>query len=103
GCASSQSSLSNSSNIVNDVQEFTIDGIPVLMRQSTASPVVSAILFIRGGTTAVPADQPVSVEAFAMRVAAASGSQRMGKAFYRRRLVQMGTGIGGEDGGDYSA
>jgi len=104
GCASSQSSsLSNSSNIVNDVQEFTVDGIPVLMRQSTASPVVSAILFIRGGTTAVRPDQPVSIEAFAMRVAAASGSQRMGKSYFRRRLVQMGTGIGGEDGGDYSA
>jgi zinc protease len=85
------------------VQEFTVDGIPVLLRTSTAAPVVSAILFIKGGSTALRPDQPISLEYFAMNVAAASGNQRISKSYFRRKMVGMGTAISGDDGRDYSA
>ncbi len=78
-------------------------GIHVLFRQSTSAPVVSSILFIRGGESASPPDEPVSSEYFTMRVVAVSGSQRTDKAYFRRKMVSMGTGISGEDGRDYSA
>ncbi len=99
GCSSSHS---YSSNIVSDVQEFDVAGIHVLMRQSTSAPVVSAVLFIRGGESAAPADEPASNEYFTMNVVAASGSQRISKAHFRRKMVRMQTGIGGSDGRDYS-
>lgn len=105
-CASSKRSTSSRlpiSDVVSDVQQFSVDGIPVLLRTSTAAPVVSAILFIRGGSTALKPDEPVSLEYYAMNVAAASGSQRIGKSYFRRKMVGMGTAISGDDGRDYSA
>jgi zinc protease len=101
-CSSSSSSTYNS-NVVSDVQEFDVAGIHVLMRQSASAPVVSAILFIRGGESAAPQDEPISNEYFTMNVVGASGSQLIPKEHYRRKLLSMGTGIGGQDGRDYSA
>jgi zinc protease len=101
-CSSSNSSTYNS-NVVSDVQEFDVSGIHVIMRQSTSAPVVSVILFIRGGESAAPQDEPVSTEYFTMNIVAASGSQRIDKAHFRRKMVSMGTGISGQDGRDYSA
>jgi zinc protease len=99
GCSSSKP---YSSNVVSDVQEFDVAGIHVIMRQSTAAPVVSAVLFIRGGESVAPADEPASNEYFTMNVVAASGSQRVGKEHYRRKMTSMQSGIGGSDGRDYS-
>jgi zinc protease len=101
GCSSSNSS-SYSSNIVSDVQEFDVAGVHVIMRQASAAPVVSAVLFIRGGESAAPADEPASSEFFTMNVVAASGSQRVGKEHYRRKMTSMQSGIAGSDGRDYS-
>ena len=106
-CATSHSStsglLADSANIVTGVQEFDVASIHVIMRQSASAPVVSAILFIKGGSGLTPPDEPVSTEYFAMNVAAASGSERTGKAYFRRKMVGMGTAIRGESGNDYSA
>lgn len=108
-CGSSSSTtnknnaLAHSEDIVGDVQEFDISGIHVLLRQSAAVPVVSAILFIKGGANMTPANEPIMTETFAMAIAAASGSQRTPKSIFRRRMVRMGGGILGEAGNDYSA
>ncbi len=102
GCSEGHSA-SYSANVVSDVQEFDVAGIHVLMRQSASAPVVSAILFIRGGESAAPEDEPISNEYFTMNVVGASGSQIIAKEHYRRKLLSMGTGIGGQDGRDYSA
>jgi len=88
---------------VSDVQEFDAAGIHILMRQSTASPVVTAILYIKGGDVATPLDEPASSEYFTMKIVAASGTQRIGKDYFRKKLYRMQTGIGGENGRDYSA
>ena len=107
GCATAKrttsAAISNSRSVVSDVQEFDIDGIPVLLRTSTAAPVVSAILFIKGGSTALRPDQPISLEKYALNVASSSGSQRIGKSWFRRKMVSMGSGISGDDGRDFSA
>lgn len=99
GCSSSHP---YSENVVSDVQEFDVAGIHVIMRQSTAAPVVSAVLFIRGGESVAPLDEPASNEYFTMNIVPASGSQRVGKSYVRRKMTRMGTGIGGSDGRDYS-
>ncbi|MDP4199920.1 MAG: insulinase family protein [Bacteroidota bacterium] len=101
--SSSSSSLANSSNIVNDVQEFDVDGIHILMRQSVSVPVVSAILFVRGGSVLSPASEPIMTESFAVAIATASGSERTSKSYFRRRMTQMQTFISGAAGNDYSA
>jgi zinc protease len=105
-CAGSHASSSSSSannSVVSDVQEFDVAGIHVLMRQSTAAPVVSAILFIKGGQSAAPPDDPISTEYFTLKIAAASGSQRIGKDYFQRKMIRMGTSISGDAGNDYSA
>ncbi len=105
-CAASHASSSSSSEnaaVVSDVQEFDVAGIHVLMRQSTAAPVVSAILFIKGGEVAAPPKDPISLEYFTLKIAAASGSQRVGKDYFESKMVRMGTSISGDAGNDYSA
>ena len=100
GCASSPKI--EGQRIISDVQEFTIDGVDVLLRESHTTPVVSAVLFIKGGSSTLSADQPASTEYFAMNIAAASGTQRIPKSEYRRKLLRMGTYISGDDGRDFS-
>ena len=100
-CASSKQNYS--SMIVSDVQEFDVDGVHIIMRQSTETPVVSAVLFIKGGESVEPRDEPLATEYFTMRIASGSGTQRTSKAYFRRKMVSMGSGISGENGRDYSA
>ncbi|SRR5579883_2021665 len=103
GTTHTSGSYTAPTNVVSDVQEFDVSGIHVIMRQSAETPVVSAILFIRGGDAAIPPDEPVSAEYFAMKVVTAGGTQNIGKAYFRKKIVSMGTGINGENGRDYSA
>jgi zinc protease len=102
GCASSSSSKFGRAVTITDVQEFSVDGLQVLLKQSGESPVVSAILFIRGGASAMPATKPNVVESFALDVNGASGTISTPKALYRQKMLRMGSGIGGQDGRDYS-
>jgi len=108
GCSSSQKSTTTArqveqgSGVISDVQEFSVDGISVLLRSSSSTPGVSAILFIRGGSSSIDTSLPVSTGYFAMNVAAASGNQDISKAYFRRKSLMMGTYMGGEDGRDYS-
>jgi zinc protease len=99
GCAASKFGRSVD---VTDVQEFEVDGLKVLLKQSAESPVVSAILHIRGGSSAIPATKPITVESFALHVNASSGTRSTPKALYRQKMLRMGSGIGGQDSRDYS-
>ena len=85
-----------------DVQEFTVDGIDVLLRDSKETPVVTAILYIKGGTSYIPESIPVSTEYFAMSIIPESGSALTSKQRFRRVMNRMGSGIAGSDGRDYS-
>src|SRR4051812_7669754 len=89
GCASSprSTSITNNAKFVTDVQEFDVDGVHVLPRQRAGVPVVSVYLFIRGGRSPTPLNEPISTEGFAMSLATGSGTQRIGKSYYRRKMV----------------
>lgn len=87
---------------VTGVQEFDVDGLHILLKQSSESPVVSAMLYIKGGSSAMPASKPLTVESFALSVNAASGTPSTPKALYRQKMLRMGSGIGGQDSRDYS-
>lgn len=105
-CASSHASsgmTTSASTVVSNVQEFDVDGVHVIMRQSTAAPVVSAVLFIKGGDVAAPTQDPIATEYFTLKIAAASGSQRIGKEYFQKTMTRMGTSIAGDAGNDYSA
>jgi zinc protease len=99
GCAASK--FGRSVDVVG-VQEFEVDGLKVLLKQSSESPVVSAILYIQGGTSAMPVTKPLTLESFALNVNAASGTRSTPKAVYRQKMLRMGSGIGGQDSRDYS-
>lgn len=88
--------------VIEDVQEFNVDGIDVILRGNPHSPVVSAVLFLKGGSSALPQELPISTEYFAMSVAPASGTEHFSKSFLRRRMQYLGTYITGEDTRDFS-
>lgn len=94
--------LSDDASTITDVQEFNVDGIDVLLRESRETPVVTSILFIKGGTSVMPAAELPSTEYFAMNLIPSSGSEFTSKQRYRRVMLRMGSGIGGSDGRDYS-
>src|SRR6476661_9632206 len=91
GCAASKFGRATD---VTGVQEFEVDGLKVLLKQSSESPVVSAILYIRGGSSVMPLAKPLTVESFALNVNAASGTRSTPKAIYRQKMLRMGSGIG---------
>lgn len=93
---------SNEDASITDVEEFNVDGIDVLLRESKEAPVVTAVLFIRGGTSVVPENEPAATEYFAMNLIPESGSALTSKQRFRRVETRMGSGIGGSDGRDFS-
>ncbi len=106
-CAASHATSSSvpyaTNSTVSNVQEFDVDGVHVIMRQSTAAPVVSAVLFIQGGDVVASPSDPISTEYFTLKIAAASGSQRIGKEYFEKKMTRMGSSISGDAGNDYSA
>jgi zinc protease len=94
--------ISEDPTTITDVQEFKVDGIDVLLRESKETPTVTAILFIKGGTSAVPAGENIATEYFAMALIPGSGTELTTKQRYRRVMDRLGSGIGGGDGRDYS-
>ncbi|MDP4221297.1 MAG: insulinase family protein [Bacteroidota bacterium] len=87
---------------ITDVQEFSVDGIDVLLRDSKEAPVVTAVLFIKGGSSAIPQTELPSSEYFALSVIPASGSEFTTKQRFRRVMMRMGSGLGGSDARDYA-
>jgi predicted Zn-dependent peptidase len=100
GCANT--SKLKGERIITDVDEFTVDGIDVLLRHSESTPVISAVLFIKGGSSVLAPSEPASTEYFAMRIGTGSGTEHMSKSDYRRALLRLGSNISGDDGRDFS-
>ena len=88
--------------VTEQVQEFNVEGIDVILRGNPHSAVMSALMFVKGGSSALSLDEPISTEYFAMAVAPASGTKNFSKGFLRRRMQYLGTFIIGEDTRDYS-
>ncbi|MEP7234308.1 MAG: insulinase family protein [Ignavibacteriota bacterium] len=89
-------------SVISDVQEFSVDGIDVLLRESKEAAAMTAIFFIKGGTSVMSPGASPADESFAMRLIPASGSEVTSKQRFRRVMLRMGSALGGQEGRDYS-
>src|SRR5947209_15621974 len=96
------SASDNPDATITNVEEFNYHGIDILLRDSKEAPVVTAILFIKGGTSILPFTEPASSEYFALNVIPGSGTEFTSKQRYRRVMMRMVSGIGAVEGRDYS-
>ncbi|MEO5930064.1 MAG: pitrilysin family protein [Candidatus Kapaibacterium sp.] len=89
--------------LVRNVKQFTVAGIPVLLRPSDpANHVIVAKLFIRGGTTALPEGVSPAIEALSLEIPSLSGPKGMDRAAYQRQIQRMYIGIQPAQGRDFS-
>jgi predicted Zn-dependent peptidase len=86
-----------------NVKEFDVEGIHVIMRPSgPANHVVVAKLFIRGGYSALPEGMSPAVEDLALAIPSVSGPRGTDRAEYQRELQRMVIGIVPAPGRDFS-
>lgn len=85
-----------------DAKMMKVAGIDVIMRRNTANEVVSAMLFVKGGTSALPPTMSTALEGMTLSVAAESGSMKYSKDEYQRKLASMVSSIDGGGGRDFS-
>lgn len=102
GFAGEDSKLTLTSSSRETTKSMKIAGIDVILRHTTANEVVSAIMFIRGGTCVLPAGTSSAIEGMALKVASESGSSASSKEEYQRKLSGMVSTISGDGGRDYS-
>ncbi len=99
--ADAQKNKKNETQTTNpDVQEFTVEGIQVILK-SSANDVVSARLFIKGGTVNYDKAHE-GVEAFSLALAAVGGTANYPKDVFHTALESMGSSIGYATNYDYS-
>jgi len=87
---------------ITGVEEFDHNGIQVILRESKDVPSVTAVLYIKGGMTVLKTETDAANEYMAFNLIPSSGSQVTSKQYYRRKMLRMGSGIGGNDGRDFS-
>src|SRR5690348_1276324 len=73
------SAIDSGDPAITDVQEFTVDGISVLLRESKEAPTVTAIMYINGGTSVMSENELASSEYFAMKLIPESGTELTSK------------------------
>ncbi len=87
---------------LSDVEEFDFNGMQVILRESKDVPSVTALLYFKGGTSVMNSNTEVAEEYMAMNLIHPSASDFTSKQYYRRKMLRMGSGIGGADGRDFS-
>lgn len=91
------------SRIPDNVKQFNVGGIEVILRPSgQANHVVVSKLFIRGGTSALPEGVSPAIEDMSLQIPALSGPKGMDRAAYQRELQRMVIGISPSVGRDFS-
>lgn len=83
------------------VEQFDVDGIPVLLRSNPATPVVSVATFLRGGCENLT-PQNVGIEDLAIALASQGSTTDMSRDERMGRLNAMGTSITYSAASDYS-
>ncbi|HET7152778.1 MAG TPA: pitrilysin family protein [Candidatus Kapabacteria bacterium] len=83
------------------VQDFYVDGVHVLLRNDVQNNVVSAILFLQGGSINLRNMNPL-LETYALAVPGASGPTTMTKEEYRQQTSGLAMVINTNAGRDYS-
>ncbi len=87
---------------LDDVEEFDYNGIQVILRESKDVPSITAVLYIKGGTTVLKSENDAANEYMGFNLIPGSGTAITSKQYYRRVMLRMGSGIGGNDGRDFS-
>ena len=97
GCASTKPQIITYRGAPQNVKEFMVDGLQVILRPTDPSNhVISAKLFIKGGVAALPPGVSPAVEQLALQVPPLSGPggpAGMSKEEYSRLLYRMFSGI----------
>ncbi len=75
--------------VIADVQEFTIDGVQVILKK-TPNAVVSSRLFIKGGTTNYTAEKE-GIEQAMLQLMAEGGTKSLTKDAFNTKAEKMGT------------
>ncbi len=84
------------------IQDFTVDGIRVLLRNDIQNDVVSLVLFLRGGMINYRNGVNPLLETYALALPASSGPEIMTKEQYRQKTSSMAMNINTGAGRDYS-
>ena len=82
------------------VTEFTVAGIPVILKPVTANDVVAVRLYLRGGSANLTA-QTAGIESF-IGAMATEGTARYGKDDFAARATAVGVDFGAEAERDYT-
>lgn len=83
------------------VEEFEVDGLKVILKQTPGRPVVSVRLYIPGGlATADPAT--VGLEDLALKVGTSGGTKTTPRSEFKASLESMGSSISGGSDRDYA-
>lgn len=83
------------------VEEFEVDGVPVILRRNAATPVVAAGIFLRGGASAVPAEL-AGLQQLALTAAVQGGTKALPKDEFHRVLSSLGSEISADVYADLS-
>lgn len=83
-----------------DTMNFTVDGIPVVLKNNPNTPVVAAKFFVKGGLPYYKPEQ-AGTEALLFSVAL-KGTEHYPKEVLQAFLARTGTQIGAEAGKDYT-
>lgn len=81
-------------------EQFTVEGIPVILRRVTANNVVAANVYLLGGTRQL-ARETQGIELLLLE-AAGEGTRRYPRETLRARMAAMGSAIGVSPGVDWS-
>lgn len=84
------------------VEDFDYEGMQVILKESHEVPTVTVLVYFKGGTSVLADNNAVANEYFAFNLIPGSGSKVTSKQYYRRKILRMGSGIGSDDGRDYS-
>ncbi|CAN5245064.1 pitrilysin family protein [soil metagenome] len=90
----------NTSEQAEQVTEFEVNGLKVLVKRRPNAPTVAAGLYIRGGARNI-SDKNSGIENLMLN-AAAEGSKKFPREIVRREISRTGSSIGSSTGNDYS-
>ena len=98
--AFAQAGRPSTSEQANQVTEFEVNGLKVLVKRRPNAPTVAAGLYIRGGARNIT-DKNAGIENL-MLSAATQGSKKFPRETLRREIARTGSSIGSSTGNDYS-
>jgi zinc protease len=83
------------------VEEFEVDGLKVIFKQTPGKPIVSAQIFIDGGVANLTPEN-AGIEELALTVATSGGTKTTPRDAFNSSLNSMGSTIGASSNRDYS-